>query len=133
MLRIAIFDETKSRREDATRMISAYYKTKGYCTEIKQFKDAKAFTASFQTNIFSAVFIGMNCMRDVDVAWVIRDRDKECPLVIISHDGDYSLEGYRLDAAGYLLEPLNEQKVYLALDLIMRSKLQAHTKHILSG
>jgi two-component system response regulator LytT len=113
-----VYDEIQVRREDAARLIAAYYKAKGRPVEISQFKEAGEFTGAFRENSFSAVFIGIYGMRCVDVAWVIRSRDKKCPLVIISRNGDYSLEGYRLEAADYIVEPLVEEKFYKTLDIL---------------
>jgi len=121
-LKIAVYDEMQANREVTVRLLTAYYKAKSQTVEILQFKDAEELTGSFRKNSFSAVFIGINGMRDVDAAWVIRDRDKKCPLIITSKNGDYSLEGYRLEATDYLTEPLDEQKVYRALEQIKKKR-----------
>ena len=114
-MKIAIYDEIQVRRETAVRLVSGYYKEKGDSIEILQFKEATELTEVFQKNNFSAVFIGINSMRDIDAAWVIRERDKKCPLVLMGRSGDYSLEGYRLEVLDYLLEPLDKEKTYNAL------------------
>ena len=122
-MRFAVYDEIESDRETAARLISEYYGTKGFLPDILQFKQAEEFTGLFQRHSFSAVFIGINNMGGVDAAWVMRGRDKICPLIIMSGSGDYSLEGYRLEAADYLLKPLDERKFYKALD-----RLKKHNK-----
>jgi len=120
-LEIAVYDEIQIRRENVVRWIASYYKAKGHPVEISQFKEANEFTGAFRKNSFSSVFIGINGMRCVDLAWVIRNRDKKCPLVIISRSGDYSLEGYRLEVTDYLVEPLDEQKLHKTLDRLQKT------------
>ena len=117
---IAVYDEIQARRENIVRWISAYFEKKTKPLDVSQFKEVTELTEIFRKNSFSAVFIGINSMRCVDLAWVIRDRDKKCPLVIISRVGDYSLEGYRLEAADYLVEPLDEQKIHQTLDRLIK-------------
>ena len=82
------------------------------------FNKANELVGTFKKNSFDMVFIDISSMRDVDAAWVVRERDKKCPIVITSRCGDYSLEGYRLEATDYLLKPLDKQKVCKALDRI---------------
>ena len=120
-MKIALYDEIQARREKAAEWILAYSNAKGLHIEAPQFKEANELAAEFHENSFSAVFIGINGMRCVDVAWVIRNRDKKCPLVMISRYDNYSLESYRLEAADYLTEPLDEQKIKRALDRIIKS------------
>jgi len=61
-------------------------------------------------------------MRDIDAAWVIRDRDKKCPLVFMSRSGDYSLEGYRLEVVNYLLEPLEKDRINQTLGRLTKEQ-----------
>ena len=115
-LRIAIYDELQSDSEAAARLISGYYESSGHTAEVRLFNTAEELVGAFRKSSFAMVFININSMRDVDAAWVVRERDKKCPIVIISRCGDYSLEGYRLEATDYLLKPLDKQKVYKALN-----------------
>ena len=119
-MRIAVYDEIQIRRENAVKWIFTYAEANGRHIEALQFKEARELVGEFRENSFSAVFVGINSMRCVDVAWVIRNRDKKCPLVMISRSGSYSLESYRLEAADYLVEPLDEQKIHQALDRIIK-------------
>ena len=110
-LKIAVYDEIQNDSETAARLISGYYEEKARPAEVLLFNKAEEFVGAFRKNSFATVFIGINGMRDVDTAWVVRERDKKCPIVIMSRCGDYSLEGYRLEASDYLLKPLDEQKL----------------------
>ena len=119
---IAVYDEIQTRRETAVRLISDFYSEKGDSVEISQFKEVTELTGSFRKNSYSVVFIGINSMRDIDAAWVIRDRDKKCPLVFISRSGDYSLEGYRLEVVNYLLEPLEKDRINQTLGRLTKEQ-----------
>jgi len=110
-MKIAIYDGVQRDRETAALLISDYYREKGLQADIIQYGKIDDFIEVFRRRCFAAVFIGLNSMRDVDCAWVIRNRDENCPLVIMSRCSDYSLEGYRLKAADYLIKPLDMVRI----------------------
>jgi DNA-binding LytR/AlgR family response regulator len=118
-MKIAVYDEVQKDRELVSRMITEYSDTKGIPVNIRQFGNADELLEVFRKDSFAAVFVGLNSMREVDVAWIIRGRDKECPIVIMSRCSDYSLEGYRLKALDYMLKPPDEQRVHTTLDRLM--------------
>ena len=121
-LRFAVCDINRQANELASRFISEYYKNKNEQPEIEVFNDTEGVIGAFRRqNGFAAVFIGMNSMDEVDTAWVIRKLAPNCPLVIMSDSGDYSLEGYRLDAFDYWLKPLDEKKMNRTLERLWHS------------
>ena len=120
-MKIAVYDGVQKDRETAAQLISEFCKTRGIMAEIAQFSKADEIIGVFRQYSFTAVFIGLNSMQGVDTAWIVRKRDKKCPLVIMSRCSDYSLEGYRLKALDYLLKPPDEQRVCAALDRLSRN------------
>ena len=118
-MKIAVCDDAIEVKEAAARFISAYYKAKGIIAQVVQFESNMELIAAFRQGAFKAVFIGINNMSDVNAAWIIRDRDEKCPIIIMSGAGDYSLEGYRLEAFDYLLKPLDASKINKALDRLI--------------
>ena len=114
---------------NASRFISKYYTSKSNRAEIQQFDDTDKIIEVFRRrNGFAAVFIGMDSMDEVDTAWILRKLAPRCPIIIMSRCGDYSLEGYRLDAFSYWLKPLDEERINQTLerlndDAVYRGKL----------
>jgi len=117
---IAVYDGVQKDRETAAQLISEFCKTRGIMAEIAQFSKADEIIGVFRQYSFTAVFIGLNSMQGVDTAWIVRKRDKKCPLVIMSHCSDYSLEGFRLEALEYLIKPLDDEKIFRVLDRLIK-------------
>jgi len=113
----AVFDKDQNESEIASQYILEFYKTKGKQAEISLFYDTQEIINAFRRqNNFTAVFIGMRSMDEVDAAWDLRKIAPKCSLVIMSDCGDYAMEGYRLDAFDYWLKPLDEKKIYKTLE-----------------
>jgi len=121
-IKVAICDKIKDDGIAASDFISEFYINNNNQAEIQEFDDTETIIDAFRLqNNFAAVFIGMNSMDEVDTAWVIRKLAPNCPLVIMSDSGDYSLEGYRLDAFDYWLKPLDEKKMNRTLERLWHS------------
>ena len=123
-LRFAVCDKNPQENELAARFISEFYKKESKRTEIQQFDDTEEVIDAFRRQTgFSAVFIGMNSMNEVDTAWILRKLAPRCPLVIMSDCGDYSLEGYRLEAFDYWLKPFDEKRINTTLERLKEAAL----------
>ena len=113
----AVCDKDQNESEIASQYILEFYKTKGKQAEINLFYDTQEIINAFRRqNNFTAVFIGMRSMDEVDAAWDLRKIAPKCSLVIMSDSGDFAMEGYRLDAFDYWLKPLDEKKIYKTLE-----------------
>jgi len=118
----AVCDKNQDDIINASRYISEYYSNKNNRAEIQKFNDTDKIIEAFRSqNNFAAVFIGMNSMDEVDTAWILRKLAPKCPLVIMSYCGDYSLEGFRLDAFAYWLKPFDENKIIRTLERIYKN------------
>jgi len=121
-IKIAVCDKIKDDGIAASQFISEFYMKNNNQAEIQQFDDTETIIDAFRLqNNFTAVFIGIYSMDDVDTAWVIRKLAPNCPIIIMSDSGDYSLEGYRLDAFGYWLKPLDGKKINETLERLNKN------------
>ena len=118
----AVCDKNQEEIKATSLFISEFYNNKGKQPEIQCFDDTDKIIDAFRRqNGYVAVFMGMNSMDEVDTAWILRNIAPRCRLVIMSPCGDYSLEGYRLEAFDYWLKPLEEERINKTLE-----RLEAH-------
>lgn len=68
--------------------------------------------------------IYMDFMNGMDVARCIRKENKIVPIVFITNSDDYALEGYEVDASGYLMKPICREKLSSMLDHIFPSAVK---------
>jgi DNA-binding LytR/AlgR family response regulator len=114
--RFAVFDKDRENGNNTSRFVSAFYADKEKRTNVRQFYSIEGIIKYFRRNVYTAIFMSMNGMDEVDAAWVIKQRDPGCLIIIMSECGDYSLEGFRLEAFDYLLHPMDEQKISAVLE-----------------
>ncbi|MCL2820356.1 MAG: hypothetical protein FWD38_05935 [Oscillospiraceae bacterium] len=127
-MRLAVYDNTEKDRELTVSYISAYFERTDIPVKIHRFYDTNGLIDAFRHDRFTAVFIGMDSMNEVDAAWIIRKFAPGCSLVIMSNSGDYSLEGYRLEAFNYWLKPVGSEKAGETLERLMAHHTVPHTK-----
>ena len=130
-LRLAVYDKVPEDREVVSRVVSEFYESNNMSAEIHRFFDTDGLVDAFRHNSYEAIFMYMNSMDEVDAAWVIRKLAPDCTLVIISDNGDYSMEGYRLEAFDYWLKPLDEEKINKTLERNHKEKTQGDGSSVL--
>ena len=117
-LRFAVYDKNEGDMELTVSYLSSFFDNKKMLFNVHRFYDTYGLIDAFRHISFTALLIGMNSMEEVDAAWVIKKLAEGCQLVIMSNSGDYSMEGYRLNAFDYWLKPLDEARVYKTLGRI---------------
>lgn len=68
--------------------------------------------------------IYMDFMNGMDVARCIRKENRLVTIVFITNSDDYALEGYEVEASGYLMKPIDREKLFLMLDRIFSSAVK---------
>ena len=118
--RFAVYEKEQADREAASRVISSFFTNENIPAEIHRFFDTDGLIDAFRHNVYTAVFIGMDSMSEVDAAWIIKKFAPKCALVIISSSRDYAMEGYRLDAFDYWMKSIDEEKIDSALKRLVK-------------
>lgn len=64
----------------------------------------------------------------IDLGKKIRLRDKKCEIIFLTSSQDYALSAFEVDAIGYLIKPIEEQRFFEVLhraeDAVLRRKSQ---------
>ena len=128
VLRFAVYDSTEKDRELAVSYISEYYSNNNALVKIHRFFDTDGLVDAFRHDSFAGAAIGMNSMREVDAAWIIKKIAPKCRLVIMSESGDYSMEGFRLEAFDYWLKPLVKEKVNKSMERMMANHAKLYSE-----
>lgn len=107
MLRIAICDDEKPFRENIKKYVGNYLLNKEISFEIETFSSGKEFIElGIEMVRYNIIFLDIN-MDEIDgiaTAQKIREFSSEIYIVFVTAYINYSLEGYKVDAARYLLK-----------------------------
>lgn len=124
MLRIAICDDEKPFRESVKKYVEKYLTEKDISFEIDTFSSGMEFLElGIELVCYNIIFLDIN-MDEIDgiaTAQKIRGYSFEGYIVFVTAYIDYSIEGYKVDAARYLLKNnVNfDDLIYECMDTIL--------------
>lgn len=99
--------------------------------KISIFSSAESFLFTYEEDKSFDILlldIEMPGTNGVDLAQIIREKNKAIQIVFITGYMDYIAQGYDVEALNYLLKPVNEEKLFQVLDkarerIIVRDKV----------
>lgn len=94
--------------------------------EINSFADASSFSFALEDTLFDALFLDIRMPGEDGVTLAKRLRQEACdtPIVFVTGEKEYIMEGYEVEAVNYLLKPVERKKVYQCLNRIYEKKQQ---------
>ncbi|MDR1002262.1 MAG: LytTR family DNA-binding domain-containing protein [Oscillospiraceae bacterium] len=131
MINIAVCDDQKSFRDNITRSIDKYFKSKSIEYHIDFYDDGKPIVEVYETNSspYDIVFLDMKMtsLNGDAAAEIIRSYDKKVILIFVSSWIDYAVTGYNVDAHRFIY------KSDVALDSAVSSTLDSSMRKINSS
>lgn len=71
------------------------------------------------TRSFYAAFIGFGDSTGFLAARELRDRDRQCRIILIDDTNRYTIRGHRIHATYFIIRPLEARHIMHSMDLIM--------------
>ncbi len=117
MLRIAICDDMPDFLAQAKSLVSAWNKSSDD-VNIELFGDGDSLVDVHFKNPFDIILLDivMPLMNGIDTAAQIRNNDKSVKIVFLTSSPEFAIESYSVHANGYLLKPIDKDKLYKCLD-----------------
>ncbi len=105
-LRVAIVDDVRAECERLRDRLSAYAGARGLAWELRCFSGGREFLAAAEREQFSLVFLDivMEDMDGLETARRLRLADGDVPVVFVTSEAGYAVEGYEVEAAGFLVK-----------------------------
>ncbi len=124
MNRIAICDDVKKDRSELRSALLRYFRACGEpLPQIKEYGSGEGLLVDLEEgyDLFSLIFldIHMDRLTGMETAYRLRQIGWNSLLVFFTVTPDFAVESYEVDAAGYLLKPLNREKLFRLLDKIL--------------
>ncbi len=109
MIRIAVVEDDEKYHEICHDLLLKYASKNNLEFEIHNFYTGFAFLDNFKGNYDLIIMdVEMPQIDGLEVSKQIREIDKNIPIVIISHSTQYAVKGYKVDAFGYIVKPIQE-------------------------
>jgi two-component system, LytTR family, response regulator LytT len=133
MLNIAICDDLKAERQIIIDKISHYIQKNVLEANILEFQDGEDLLEYIHENemSFDIIFLDiyMNCMNGMETARKIREVDNTCNIIFITTSGAHAVISYEVRATYYLMKPLEDDKLYQALEICMNDIGKANSQY----
>jgi len=116
-MRIAVCDDNQDDAKMLCQYITDYCNRYRYFGEIVKFGSGEALMASFSPGLFDLIFLDifMAGMSGVDVAREIRKIDMDCLLIFITSSDLHTMDGFQVQASGYVVKPLQREQMDKAM------------------
>lgn len=127
-LNIAILDDAAADRDKASSCLLNYFSSHPAISgvSIYEFESGEAFLQAFTPRFYQ--FILIDCYMDgisgLETAKLIRKSDKHAILIFITASRDYAIDGYKVQASGYLTKPFTYDALEEIMTLIDINKLR---------
>ena len=123
-MRIAVCDDNDIDREILIGLLHAYLSDRVYNYKLEAYDSGVHLLCDIEGGeIFDIVFLDvfMDVLLGIDVARRLRINGFNGSIILMSGSATFAVDGYDVEASGYLLKPYNYEKLRLCMSRIMRS------------
>jgi len=116
-MNIAVCEDKRADLDALCAYINDYCAGQSYVCNITAFETGEALLDAFSPGGFDLLFLDILLpgISGVDVARRIRESDRDCMLIFITTSEDFAMEGFHVHASGYIVKPVNHEKIAGAL------------------
>lgn len=120
-MRIVLVDDEQTARDELAGMLERYCKERRIEAQVDAFAGSESLFEGYRSGWYDLAVL--DCCLDepltgIDIARTLRARGETCTVVFATSSLDFALEGYEVDAAGYLVKPVTYEKLATTLDRV---------------
>ena len=117
-MEIAIVDDVENDRAHMEELVTSWSVEHGEKVELSLFSSGEEFLESFSPGVYSILLLDlfMGGINGMETAREVRRRGGTCQIVFVTSSDDYALQGYEVDAANYLLKPVEAPQLEQAME-----------------
>ena len=129
IMKVAIVEDNPSDLAETLSALERFSKENSVSFDIQTFSNAEEFLASqtpFELGLFDIVLPEMSGM---DLAHKVREEDGNMAIIFLTNLAKYAIEGYSVNASGYILKPINYFNLALSLKRALAFALAHGEEH----
>lgn len=125
-MKIAICDDDRNELFRILSILADYQLERNMEFSYKPFESsvelsAEASHEQYDIYLLDIVMPGLDGM---ELAREIRSHDKAADIIFLTSSSEFAVESYQVKASNYLMKPLQKDRVFEALDDIMRTRIE---------
>lgn len=112
-MNIAIIEDLKEDMKVLSDIVTKFYAEQNTHVTIHQFSSGEEFLKTYFSGNYQLIFLDiyMETLTGMDVAEKIRAASDSCALIFISSSDSHAVSSYDVQAAYYLLKPVDRSKL----------------------
>ena len=120
-MNIAIVEDLSTDQEWLTVRLEQYMTSRHLTYQLYTYTQAEDFVAALNTITFQIVFmdIYLTDMTGIEAASILRRKNRDCKLIILTISDEYLYQGYQVNACHYLLKPATDSDFSEAMERCM--------------
>ena len=123
MYNVAVCDDTEEERLQAAEYAGRFFEREGIEVHIDTYAAGRALLESGRKYDLYLLDVLMPGMSGIDAAQALAE-DKDHPVVVfITSSLESAVEGYRVEAAGFILKPVEEESFWSTMERVVRRRL----------
>lgn len=123
MYNVAICDDTEEERLQAAEYAGRFFEREGIEVHIDTYAGGRELLESGREYDLYLLDVLMPGMSGIDAAQALAE-DKDHPVVVfITSSLESAVEGYRVEAAGFILKPVEEESFWSTMERVVRRRL----------
>lgn len=132
MLKVCIVEDEQESVDKIKQMLQKFCEKEGCTCSVKVFGDGMNFVSDYCPE-YDVIFmdIEMPYLNGMKAAKKMRKLDSNVSLVFVTHLAKYALQGYEVDAIGYLLKPLEYFSFANQMKRILAKRRQLDTQQMI--
>lgn len=125
-MNIAIVDDVQTDLDVLFLAVQTYYQNRQIMVQIHSFASPAAFKKAYTPGKYDLIFLDiyMDQTNGMDIATHIREANDSCALIFVTSSDAFAVASYDVQAAYYLLKPLDTAKLMKVLDTIQIKSAQ---------
>ena len=134
MLRIALCDDIPEQLDIMENAVRTYFADSTYEIKISRYDNAMLFLDAFEEEMnFDIVLLDicMPGMLGTDVATEMRNQKSRAEIIFLSTSDEFAVDAFGVQAAHYLVKPFTQKQFDQAMNRVMESIRQRHSKKII--
>lgn len=134
MLRIAICDDIPEQLDIMEKAVLSYFSSDSQEIRISKYHNAMEFLDDFEAEgDFDIVLLDicMPGMLGTDVAAAMRSQKSQAEIIFLSTSDEFAIEAFSVHAAHYIVKPFTQKQFDQAMDRVMESIRQRHSRKII--
>jgi DNA-binding LytR/AlgR family response regulator len=119
LMKVAVCEDNQTDSDALCRYIKSYFDRNRYNGEISVFENGEALLGAFKPSAFDIYFLDIYLpgITGMDAARAIREADTNCFIIFITSSESHTMDGFMVQASGYVLKPLSAEKMDKAMHM----------------